>query len=175
MLCFVLFCFLFEGVYNGVNPVDPDCYNLFNAWTGSGRERWELKVYGSGKVEVRLNNELVDQEEAGACGNITFGYSPTVREKSHTHKHSIFELSFKASQGSFGVQLHDPGPRFGCDVLETEVTTFIGDLTADGCTFQTESTDTFNQRWSELPPIGYYDTTSSTASTTTVTTLTTTI
>ena len=132
-------------------------------------------MYGSGKVEVRLNNELIDQEEAGACGNITFGYSPTVREKSHTHKHSIFELSFKASQGSFGVQLHDPGPRFGCDVLETEVTTFIGDLTPDGCTFQTESTETFNQRWDELPPIGYFDTSSTTISTTTITTLTTTI
>ena len=62
-------------------------------------------MYGSGTVEVRLNNVLVDQDEAETCGNITFGYSPSMSDS----KHSIFELSFRASPGSFGVQLHDPG------------------------------------------------------------------
>lgn len=157
-----------DWIYNDVNPVASNCYNLFNAWTGSGRERWELKVYGSGKVEVRLNNVLVDQADPAAdtCGNITFGYSPARSET----KHTIFELSFRASPGSFGVQLHDPGPRFGCDVIETEPTTFIGELEEDGgCDFTTGTPEDFEDAWDNLPPIGYWDTSSTTATTTTTT------
>lgn len=77
------------------------CYNLFNAWTGGGRERWVLKVYGSGKVYVQKNGVEVDQTEEDATGAVGFEFSPTQLGVNH----SIFELSFAASPGWFGVQL----------------------------------------------------------------------
>ena len=120
--------------YNDETPVNPTCYNLFNAWTGNGREKWVLKVYGSGKVYVELNGNEVNQTAADACGAIGFHTSPLETEKPH----SIFELSFAASPGRFFVQLHDPGPRFGCDVLESEPATFTGHLNpAGGSTIST--------------------------------------
>ena len=96
------------GIYNDVNPVKQSCYNLFNAWTGSGRERWEIKLYGNKTVQVRMNGALLDQSESeiDACGAAGFGLSPRIPDTNH----SIFELSFKASEGSFGVKLSSPGP-----------------------------------------------------------------
>lgn len=96
------------GIYNDVNPVKQSCYNLFNAWTGSGRERWEIKLYGNKTVQVRMNGALLDQSESeiDACGAVGFGLSPRIPDTNH----SIFELSFKASEGSFGVKLSSPGP-----------------------------------------------------------------
>ena len=88
-----------DWVYNGVQAVESNCYNLFNAWTGSGRERWELKVYGSGVVSVKLNGKIVLQNDnrVNATGAIGFFTSP-VRSQAN---HSIFEVSFAASPGSF--------------------------------------------------------------------------
>ena len=96
------------GIYTDVNPVKQSCYNLFNAWTGSGRERWEIKLYGNKTVQVRMNGALLDQSESeiDACGAVGFGLSPRIPDTNH----SIFELSFKASEGSFGVKLSSPGP-----------------------------------------------------------------
>ena len=110
-----------KGIYNSEKDIEADCYNLFNAYTGNGKEAWIIKVYGDKRVEVTLNGQVVDQGE-DTCGAVDMNVSP----KSQSQKHTIFELTFKASPGRFAVQLHDPGPRFGCDVLETEVTTFIG-------------------------------------------------
>ena len=67
--------------------------------------------------------------------------------------HTIFELSFKASPGSFGVQLHDPGPRFGCDALETEPATFLGVANENGGVAVTpSSTHDYNVAESNLHP-----------------------
>ena len=57
-------------------------------------------MYGSGKVEVILNGKELDMDEAESCGNVTSAYSP----KMQGTRHSIFELSFKASPGRFGTQ-----------------------------------------------------------------------
>ena len=88
-----------DWIYNDVLEVEATCYNLFNAWTGSGRERWELKVYGSGRVSVKLNGKAIMQTNkvANSTGAIGFHASP-IRKQS---KHSIFEVSFAASPGSF--------------------------------------------------------------------------
>ena len=120
-----------DWIYNDEKPVQPNCYNLFNAWTGNGRERWEIKVFGSGVVDVVLNGVVQPSGNAGTCGGTGYGLSPL----QPTRLHSIFELSFAASSGGFGVQFHDPGPRFGCDVLETEPLIVVGELLEDGdCT-----------------------------------------
>ena len=106
-----------DWIYNPERKVKPHCYNLFFAFTGNGAQRWTLKVYGSGLVEVELNKRLLNQSLAGATGAVGFGVSPL----RSTQNHTIFELSFRAMPGRFGVQLSDPGPRFNCEVLETEV------------------------------------------------------
>lgn len=95
------FCGWFSPrIYNDKVDVTPGCYNLFNAWTAGGAEWWTFKVYGSGKVEVILNGKELDMDEAESCGNVTSAYSP----KMQGTRHSIFELSFKASPGRFGTQ-----------------------------------------------------------------------
>lgn len=160
-----------DWIYGDVSEVTSNCYNLFNAWTGSGRERWELKVYGDGRVAVKLNGVTIDQtnEDVRATGAIGFEYSPR-----YMSKHTIFELSFKASPGSFGVQLHDPGPRFGCEVVETEPTTFIGNCHADGGLSVTpSSTADYTTAWNKLKEPGFFDTTATTTTTSTSITKTT--
>ena len=120
---------MLAGIYNDELPVEDECYNLFNAWSGGGKERWTLKVYGSKRVEVELNGIVLNQSDpvVSACGAIGWTTSPLQSSVNH----SIFELSFAASPGSFGVQLHDPGPRFACSVLETEPVNFIGEAMSE--------------------------------------------
>jgi len=92
--------------------------------------------------------EVTDQTVAtGAVGNSTSPLNPT-------KAHSIFELSFKASPGSFGVQLHDPGPRFGCEIVEEEPAKFVGSAQSGGGSSLSTADDA---RWRNekdaLPPV----------------------
>ena len=64
-----------DWLYNDEKPVKPECYNLFNAWTGGGTEQWEIKVYGDGNTTVALNDKLVDANEM-AAGRVGWGISP---------------------------------------------------------------------------------------------------
>jgi len=73
-------------------------------------------------VAVDANVMTPGEGVVEATGAVGFGTSPKRLNQNHT----IFELSFRAMPGKFGVQLHDPGPRFGCEVLETEVVHFVG-------------------------------------------------
>ena len=130
-----------DWIYNPERKVRPDCYNLFNAFTGNGQEQWELKVYGSGLVEASLNGNLLAQPNA--TGAVGFGTSPLRPNQNHT----IFELAFAASSGSFGVQLHDPGPRFGCEILEEEVVNFVGTARrGGGMVIETANATEFERR-----------------------------
>eukprot|EP00729_Bicosta_minor_P014069 gene14069-32468_t len=71
---------------------------------------------------------LLTQDNTNATGAIGFGTSP----KQPLQNHTIFELAFAAMQGKMGVQLHDPGPRFACSVLETEIVSFVGTVKSSG-------------------------------------------
>ena len=116
-------------------------------------------MYGDKTVQVKLNNKVINQTGVGATGAVGFTFSPMEGKANH----SIFELSFKASQGTFGVQLHDPGPRFGCDVLETEPTTFIGNAdTGGGLSVTPSSIEAFTDAWNKLPDLMFFQTTTST-------------
>ena len=116
-----------DWIYNDnpQRPVYPECFNLFEIWTAGGAERWEIKVYGDQTTEVTRNGEPAG-DNCGATGNGQ--RSPLEKKKGH----SIFELSFKVMPGGFGMQLADPGPRFACNVVETEVVKFIGTLDPGG-------------------------------------------
>jgi hypothetical protein len=98
-----------DWFYND-EKIDPDCYNQFGVWTGGGAERWDIRAYGDKRVEVRKDGKLVETGASGIEGGYSFGPSPNV-----DRPHTMYELKIPARAGSWGVQLHDPGPRFGCN------------------------------------------------------------
>jgi outer membrane protein assembly factor BamB len=116
-----------DWYYNDAKALANGCYNLFVAYTGGGKENWQVKVYAEGTVQVFLNGLPYDLEGEGVKGAYSYNASPNVADL-----HTIFELKIPASPGGFGVQFHDPGPTAGCDVLATEPNTFIGENNQGG-------------------------------------------
>jgi len=114
--------------YNDAGTIDPSCYNLFYAYTGGGAQRWQVKVYANGTVQVFRNGALIDPDAEGVDGAYGYHASPRVVDTEHT----IYELALPASAGRFAVQLHDPGPSSGCEVLYREPTSFVGETTSGG-------------------------------------------
>jgi uncharacterized repeat protein (TIGR02543 family) len=114
-----------DWFYNGEN-IDPDCYNQFSAWTGGGTERWEIRAYGDQHVEVTKNGVALDTSNSTeVTGGASYGPSPNVAEP-----HTIYELKIRASAGTWGVNLHDPGPTFACKHLEGDTTPLQGSVVA---------------------------------------------
>jgi hypothetical protein len=109
-----------DWFYDG-DDIEPDCYNQFQAWTGDGKEQWEIRAYGDKHVEVRKNGAVVDPKAAGVDGGFSYGASPNVASA-----HTMYELGIPASAGQWGVQLHDPGPAFQCKKLASEPTSVVG-------------------------------------------------
>ncbi|MFO0677543.1 MAG: Ig-like domain-containing protein [Polyangiaceae bacterium] len=112
-----------DWFYNGDN-IDPDCYNQFNAWTGGGTERWDIRAYGNQRVEVRKNGVLVEGNASGVTGGAGYFGSPNV-----SSPHTIYEIKIPAAPGTWGVQLHDPGPSFHCSTRMGDPSSLSGQLT----------------------------------------------
>jgi outer membrane protein assembly factor BamB len=125
-----------DWFYNDALALENGCYNLFTCYTGGGKEQWQVKVYAEGTVQVFLNGAPYTVEGKPVTGAYSFDSSPKV-----TDLHTIYELRLPASSGGFGVQYHDPGPSSGCDVLETEPNTFVGDAAAGGGLGQVSNND----------------------------------
>ena len=117
-----------DWFYDG-DDIDPDCYNQFQAWTGDGKEQWEIRAYGDKHVEVRKNGVVVDPKTAGVDGGFSYGASPNVATP-----HTKYELGIPASAGQWGVQLHDPGPAFQCKKLASEPSSVVGATGAQATT-----------------------------------------
>ena len=117
-----------DWFFNDAASIDPSCYNLFVLYTGGGAERWQVKVYANGTVQVFKNGVLIPSNTTGVASGYGFTESPRVLDRDHT----IYELSLPALPGGFGVQLHDPGPTSGCEVLYREPVSFVGSLTSGG-------------------------------------------
>ena len=138
-----------DWIYNDdpLRPVYPECFNLFEVWTGGGTERWTIKVFGDQTTEVTRNGEAA-KDNCGATGNSK--YSP----KDTKNPHTIFELSFKVKPGGFGMKLADPGPRFACNVIEEEVAKFVGILDKGGGSSVSPTNDfSWDNRVDVLPAI----------------------
>jgi hypothetical protein len=117
-----------DWYYNG-DDIDPDCYNLFGVWTAGGNDRWEIRAYGDQHVEVRLNGLLLEKGD----DRVTGGYSRTATPND-AKEHTVYEIAVQTQPGSWGVQLHDPGPSFGCERLETDPTNYAATTDGDGTT-----------------------------------------
>lgn len=90
-----------DWMFKDDGPVDVDCFNEFKAFTGNNAEIWTIRVYGDQSAEVILNGETVQprsnvSDDSIACGAAGFGTSPNSEVP-----HSIFELKFPASKGTF--------------------------------------------------------------------------
>ncbi len=112
--------------------ISPDCYNQFGVWTGNGRERWDIRAYGNKKIEVRKNGELLDDKASGVEGGYSFGPSPN-----EASPHTLYELKIPATPGTWGVQLHDPGPTFSCSQRMGDPSPLQGGLTSEGASGST--------------------------------------
>jgi hypothetical protein len=115
-----------DWFYNG-DDIDTDCYNQFGVWTGGGSEWWEIRAYGDQRIEVRLNGTLLDADDERVTGGYAFAATPN-----DPKEHTVYELGISTEPGSWGVQLHDPGPTFSCQQLETDPTSYAGMSTMDG-------------------------------------------
>ncbi len=125
-----------DWFYNDSKALENGCYNLFTCYTGGGKEQWQVKVYAEGTVQVFLNGAPYLVQGKPVVGAYSFEASPKAADL-----HTIYELRLPASPGGFGVQYHDPGPTSGCDVLETEPATFVGDAHAGGGLGQVSNDD----------------------------------
>lgn len=117
-----------DWFYNG-DDIDPDCYNQFGVWTGNGAQQWDIRAYGDQHIEVRLNGDLLEGDDERVTGGYGHVGSPNDAEP-----HTVYEIAIATEPGSWGVQLHDPGPTFSCHQLETDPTNYNGASTADGST-----------------------------------------
>jgi hypothetical protein len=117
-----------DWFYNG-DAIDPDCYNQFGVWTGGGSQWWEIRAYGDQRIEVRLNGTLLDDDDARVSGGYAFTATPN-----DPAEHTVYEIGITTEPGSWGVQLHDPGPTFSCQQLETDPIQYAGSSTDDGST-----------------------------------------
>lgn len=90
--------------------IRPDCFNYFRLTVGD--EDIELRVFGSGEVEVTRDGVDVSDNAVGAYG---FGPSPMVEEP-----HTIYEFSLGVSANEIDVCCFDPVTESTCDVLAQE-------------------------------------------------------
>jgi hypothetical protein len=109
-----------DWFYNG-DAIEPDCYNQFGVYTGGGTEFWEIRAYGDQHIEVRLNGSVLAADDERVLG----GYSLVATPNDST-PHTVYEIGVETAPGGWGVQLHDPGPTYGCDRLETDPMTYAG-------------------------------------------------
>lgn len=110
----------------GDDAPEPNCASQVTVTTGGGADRWDVRVYGDGRLDVLRNGAPVSPEAVGVAGGASFGPSPTLATW-----HTLVELRLPATPGAFSVQLHGPGPSFPCNALEQEPTPLDGQLIAD--------------------------------------------
>ena len=95
-------------------PDMQNCYNLFELFTGNGKQHWGIYVYHSVKkgIKVFLNGKDVSGDTLLVKGGkFGFGKSPLMSDKVHT----IYEFGIKADEGPWNLMMCDPGPSSFCD------------------------------------------------------------
>jgi hypothetical protein len=108
-----------DWIYATQVPNSSSCYNLFELYTGNGREHWGIWVWQDPErkptvirngVDVSSDTTIVESGKAG------WGSSSRKEEP-----HAIYEFRIKTMEGGFALQYADPGPASFC-TLATSVT-----------------------------------------------------
>jgi len=101
-----------DWIYATDVPNNATCYNLFELFTGDGREHWGIWVWQDAQrrptvirngVDVSTDTTIV---EAGKAG---WGSSERKAEP-----HAIYEFKIRTMEGGFALQYADPGPASFC-------------------------------------------------------------
>ncbi len=110
-----------DWIYASRFPDGKSCYNLFELFTGNGREHWGIWVWQDParrpKV-VRNGVDVSDDTTIVEAGKAGWGSSARMSEE-----HAIYEFRIKTLQGGFALQYADPGPASFCTI-----TTSLEDL-----------------------------------------------
>ncbi|MBU3742582.1 MAG: hypothetical protein FGM24_09910 [Candidatus Kapabacteria bacterium] len=103
-----------DWIYATQMPNNASCYNLFELFTGDGREHWGIWVWQDPSrrptvirngVDVSADTTIV---EAGKAG---WGSSARKAEP-----HAIYEFKIRTMEGGFALQYADPGPASFCSL-----------------------------------------------------------
>lgn len=94
-------------------PDEASCYNLFELFTGGGKEHWGIYVYHDLNKGIKVFRNGVDVSKDSSIvfgGKFGFDASPLKEIK-----HTIYEFGIKCSPGAWSLFLADPGPSTFCD------------------------------------------------------------
>ena len=94
-------------------PDKQNCYNLFELFTGNGKEHWGIFVYNDNTRKPTIFRNGVDVSNDTLIvenGKYGFSTSPEV-----DFEHTIYEFSINTMEGDWQLFLCDPGPSSFCD------------------------------------------------------------
>jgi hypothetical protein len=101
-----------DWIYASRVPDGKSCYNLFELFTGNGREHWGIWVWQDPSRRpkvVRNGIDVSDDTTIVEAGKAGWGSSARMAEE-----HAIYEFRIKTLQGGFALQYADPGPASFC-------------------------------------------------------------
>ncbi|MBK9182183.1 MAG: hypothetical protein IPM83_03480 [Ignavibacteria bacterium] len=101
-----------DWIYATAMPNNATCYNLFELFTGNGREHWGIWVFqdAARKPRVFRNGvEVTEDTTIVKSGLAGWGGSPRLEAP-----HAMYEFQINAMEGGFSLQYADPGPASFC-------------------------------------------------------------
>jgi len=113
-----------DWIYATRVPNADRCYNLFELFTGNGREHWGIWVWQDSKRKptvIRNGIDVSDDTTIVESGKAGWGSSARMAEP-----HAIYEFRIRTMEGGFALQYADPGPASFCTI-----TTSINDITTE--------------------------------------------
>ena len=94
-------------------PDEGSCYNLFELYTGGGKEHWGIYVYHDLNKGIKVFRNGIDvSKDSNIVMGGAFGFTPSPNLDT---AHTIYEFGIKCSEGSWNLFLADPGPSTFCD------------------------------------------------------------
>jgi hypothetical protein len=103
-----------DWIYATRIPNSKSCYNLFELFTGSGREHWGIWVWQDPTRKptvIRNGVDVSDDTTIVESGKAGWGSSARMAEP-----HAIYEFRIKTMEGGFALQYADPGPASFCTI-----------------------------------------------------------
>lgn len=101
-----------DWIYATQVPNSASCYNLFELYTGNGREHWGIWVWQDPERKPTVIRNGVDvSSDTTIVENGKAGWGSSARKE---EAHAIYEFRIKTMEGGFALQYADPGPASFC-------------------------------------------------------------